>query len=404
MKTGRTVARFAALLAALATGLVANAGTIRDCEGPNHYILSKCEDELRLEWVAVPDALLAHGWGHAATLLADGRVLVVGGGQWSYDAAVGDYGPKRIGAETYDPVSRRWRLTAPMHVARLSGVHAVRLLDGRVLVLGGESLATDPPGSPEIFDPAGETWTRTANLVTERIAFTATLLAHGDVLVAGGMDREGKSIAFAEIYNPASATWRTVAGPHEERLAHVATTLADGRVLVAGGVSDTYDSWFEVPSRYAEAFDPTSETWVRAGFLAQGAMHTATPLGDGRVLVAGGVDTVNSTRLYDLQTNAWADTGSLLWSRYGHLAVAIPGRGVLLVGGVVAIAPAPNYRIAPVERLEFFDLATRSWRAVAAINELQASASDYYSATPLADGSVLLIGDAEGRHAAQLRY
>ena len=40
MKTGCTLVRFAALFAALATSLVANADTARDCEGPNHYILS----------------------------------------------------------------------------------------------------------------------------------------------------------------------------------------------------------------------------------------------------------------------------------------------------------------------------------------------------------------------------
>jgi hypothetical protein len=60
--------------------------------------------------------------------------------------------------------------------------------------------------------------------------------------------------------------------------------------------------------------------------------------------------------------------------------------------------------VAPVERLELFDLATWTWREVAAINELPTSSGNYYSATPLAGGAVLLIGDVEGKRAVQLRY
>ena len=89
--------------------------------------------------------------------------------------------------------------------------------------------------------------------------------------------------------------------------------------------------------------------------------------------------------------------------RHGHLAVPIPGQGLLLVGGNLGYW-APTYRQAPVEPFEFFDLATGTWKEVAAINELPTSAANYYSATPLADGTVLLIGDVEGKRAVQLRY
>ena len=76
---------------------------------------------------------------------------------------------------------------------------------------------------------------------------------------------------------------------------------------------------------------------------------------------------------------------------------------MLLVGGQFG-SWAPFFRSAPVERLELFDLLTWTWNEVAATNELPAPATNYHSATPLADGTVLLIGDVEGKRAVQLRY
>lgn len=412
MKAGWTLARFAALLAALAAGLVAHADTTGGCEGPNHYILSKCAPDLRLEWSPVPDSLLAHGQGHAATLLEDGRVLVVGGSQPCCDAA-----PMQVqvpvNAEIYDPVARTWTLTAPMNFPRGYGPEAVRLLDGRVLVLGG-TLTWDVPPSAEVFDPATGAWTRTASPLLPRIAFTATLLANGEVLVAGGVGKGIDMVAAAEIYNPEAGTWRTAGSLRDARWGHTATILSDGRVLVAGGVLDDF---FHDAAQTAELFDPETETWSQAGPLVQGSSHTSTSLGNGWVLVAGGTQhscplgggwcsetNVETTRLYDPRSGNWMDTGTLISPRFRHLAVAIPGRGVLLVGGKVGVTPVPHYSTEPVERLEFFNPRTWTWTEVAAINKLSASASDYYSATPLADGSVLLIGDVQGSRAVQLRY
>jgi hypothetical protein len=416
VKTGCTLARLVALFGALATGLLADAGTIHDCERPNHYILSLCEDELRLEWVPVPDTLLAHGQGHAATLLEDGRVLVVGGRRpYHYDEASRAWITTPVGAEVYDPVTRTWSLTAPMNVSRGYGVLLVRLLDGRVLALDGEIRwwLQDLKGSAEIFDPASGTWTRTANLVIPRTAYTATLLSNGEVLVVGGVDRSDETIAVAEIYNPESGTWRTTGSLRDARWGHTATILQDGRILLAGGL---LDDWLMSPAETGELFDPETETWSRAGRITQGWMHTATALDDGLVLVAGGTrtgcpgglrcnrdTTTQSTRLYDAEAGAWMEAGNMISPRHRHLAVPIPGQGLLLVGGRSGYW-APTYREAPVEPLEFFGLATWTWREVAAINEIPTSATNYYSATPLADGTVLLIGDAEGKRAVQLRY
>ena len=70
---------------------------------------------------------------HTATVLPDGRVLVVGGGA--------DGGPLDS-AEMRDPVSGTFSPTAPLAAAR--AWHTATLLpDGRVLVVGGGDVDSD---------------------------------------------------------------------------------------------------------------------------------------------------------------------------------------------------------------------------------------------------------------------
>jgi hypothetical protein len=72
-------------------------------------------------------------------------------------------------------------------------IHTATLFHGKVLVAGG--IAGGSPGSPangvmlasaELFDPASETWSSVASLITGRVQHTATLLPNGTVLVTGG--------------------------------------------------------------------------------------------------------------------------------------------------------------------------------------------------------------------------
>ncbi|HEV8596816.1 MAG TPA: kelch repeat-containing protein, partial [Candidatus Dormibacteraeota bacterium] len=68
-------------------------------------------------------------WLHAAARLADGRVLVAGGGAYTPTA------------ELYDPATNRWTPTGSMSVDRYDFTATV-LRDGRVLVVGGYSLSS----------------------------------------------------------------------------------------------------------------------------------------------------------------------------------------------------------------------------------------------------------------------
>ncbi|WP_437310592.1 Kelch repeat-containing protein [Sorangium sp. So ce388] len=139
-------------------------------------------------------------------------------------------------------VDPRWHLKRKMSTAR-SGHAATQLADGRVLVAGG-LLYGDILDSAEVFDPARGTWTGVGPMLTARSGHTATPLMDGRVLIAGG-DHFGGLLDSAEMFDPTSNRWIDVAPMQTVRNWHSATLLPDGRVLVAGG----YHHRGELPPR-----------------------------------------------------------------------------------------------------------------------------------------------------------
>ncbi len=277
---------------------------------------------------------------YTATLLANGKVLVAGGAGGAIGLVDFD------SAELYDPATGTWTMTGSMSNARR--FHTATLLpDGKVLVAGGFFdipfsilLAGTPLSSAELYDPATGTWTTTGQLGDARYYHTATLVSGGKVLVTGGKtgpSRYGPSIATAELYDPATGTWNRTGSLANKRFSHTATFLGNGKVLVAGGVEYSGNGYFNLAT--AELYDSQSETWTPAGSLGTArALHTATLLSTGKVLVAGGVDqpgrSLASAELYDPSSGNWGATGSLITARLFHTATLLSDDTVLVAGGL----------------------------------------------------------------------
>jgi CSLREA domain-containing protein len=307
--------------------------------------------------------------GHTATLLDDGRVLVVGGGLFS--AAT---------CEVYDPSDARFHGTGPMSSARVA--HTATLLPGgRVLAVGGRNFAGGVLGTAELYDPLLGTWSPTGGMATSRHLHTATLLGNGLVLVAGGSGGNRLSsaelydqaagqfvptgamtearlghtatllmdgtvlvtggtglfglLASAELYDPALGTWSPTGGMGEPRKNHTATLLADGTVLIAGGRGEN-----DLAPRFdsAEIYDPATGTFSYTGSMNEGRdLHSATRLHNGMVLVAGGgccgFSSIGSAEVYDPSQGIFRTTGSMLTPRRGHAAVALKTDHALVIGG-----------------------------------------------------------------------
>jgi YD repeat-containing protein len=181
------------------------------------------------------------------------------------------------------------------------GQTATRLADGRWLLVGGDGRSD----VAALWDPGtGRPTTLAPGSLLPRSGHTATLLPDGSVLIVGGRDVNGRLIPGGDLFDPQTATFTPL--PVEgglPRTSHTATLMTDGRVLIAGGTTDQgtatadLEIWDVQPQNITNVTNPAGQLkWGRSA-------HTATLVGDGRVLLSGGTSAdgrrVRQVEIYD---------------------------------------------------------------------------------------------------------
>ncbi len=252
---------------------------------------------------------------HVAVLLGDGKVLIAGGG-----------GPWGDRAEVYDPANGTF---TELGIIGLRPSTATLLNNGKVLLIEG-SMAV-------IYDPSAKTFTMTGSPIVERHGHTATLLKDGRVLIAGGWsEATGGPHNRAEIYDPATGIFTETGDLACPRSGHTATLLASGKVFLAGGLYGCITT---------ELYDPSTGVFSFVSGLNPGlsCAFTAMLLNDGNVLLVGGTNVgpegmadaeiYDPGKAYDPLYDCLAHTCELNVGRAMHTATLLKNGDVLVVGG-----------------------------------------------------------------------
>lgn len=215
---------------------------------------------------------------HSATLLRDGRILVAGG--LSTEAYPGGVSPT---LELWDPVSRGWRLVAqPLQQAR-QGHTATLLPDGRVLLVGGYT-ATGMAASAEVFDPRSETTELIPSPLLARAGHAVAPSPDGTVLIAGGEQGVLALPASPAAVRLLGDPWRVEPVPGVPVLGWTRSAFAAdgrGRLKLFGGVDPN--------GRAVSHAVEVDHGLVVLPPMPQGReWHSATVLSTGKVLLLGG--------------------------------------------------------------------------------------------------------------------
>ncbi len=323
---------------------------------------------------------------HTATLLPNGNVLIAGG--W---AALAGW-PVWSSAELYDPSAHTFALTGAMAVPRW-GHAATPLPDGRVLITGGQSHYVSPVlslASAELYDPSAGTFSPAGNMTTARAFHTAILLNNGKVLIGGGQgngaDGFFSNLSSAELYDPVTGSFTAIGSMVEARPVPVPTLLATGKVLI-GGVGVGPAGSIDLAS--AELYDPAAGTFTLTGLLpyTNESRITGTLLPDGSVLgtffdYASDDGSSDSAALYNASTGTFAPAAKMTTQRGFSTSTLLPDGRVLIDG------EDDNEPYWFGGSAEFYD-PVGSFMAAATVLP---QSEEGHTATLLADGTVLLAG------------
>ncbi len=355
-------------------------------------------------FVSGPDLNTPRGQ-HTATLLRDGRVLVVGGTDGSGILA---------DAEIFDPLTNTWQLVRQLNPAgglmldatgsfpTARQLHSATLLsDGRVLIAGGVGIERlDASGAPVmetlssafVFDPETNAFSSVGSLTSARAWHLGAAVGRGAVL-AGGLDENMRSLASADVFDPDTNTFSSV--PTNEFHTWGSFVSAGGGALLVGGadVSQTPAGWTlpGAPAIRAELF--TEGVFTQALPSAQDLVQRGAASTRSGAFFAGGQEiqdsllvTVDTTERFDASSGTFAAGPSLATARSGCL-VASPGSGddQLVMGGVDADGR-------PLRSCELWSAASN---AILGTVNMVTPRTDFQAVT-LSDGRIFVIGGLDG--------
>jgi hypothetical protein len=268
---------------------------------------------------------------HSASVLQDGRILVVGG-EVSSTASVSIVSATYIGSVSGTAIS--WVSSTSLPVSRIEhGQHT--LSDGRVVILGGNEGLDSSNVYFGTVNMTSITWVSGTSLPQALSSYQGTILGDGRIIIAGGATTSGLTISttYLGTISTNSITWvtstelpRTVADGKMD-------VLKDGRVVVVNGESPAHTA---ISSVYIGSITNNSITWVASTSTTSAEReHMAHVLPDGQIFSFGGYAATTRRLLGTVSgtTISWTTTTAMPSNRYEMASVVLPDGRVVSIAG-----------------------------------------------------------------------
>jgi hypothetical protein len=267
----------------------------------------------------------------------------------------------------------------------------------RPVVVGGENEPFELTWRVAALDMASLRWSSdivVPALPEPRSSHAVCGRPGGQITVVGGVaDDDGMAVDTACRWHPGSSSWEalpSISTPQEDA---VAVALGDGRVLVAGGL-DRDD--IDLASAEVMAADGSSWSAVAPMRTARyGAVGGLLP--GGRVIVAGGArnaldDFLATAELWDPVTNVWTELPPMTTARL-HAA------GCVLPDGRFAVVGGHNGSGYSKRDGEVYDCVRNEWTPLPAPIGMVGGGRECAALVPVAGGMLILGGLTDDRSA-----
>ncbi|HET7486281.1 MAG TPA: fibronectin type III domain-containing protein [Acidimicrobiales bacterium] len=278
-----------------------------------------------------PDSIFCAG----VAQLPDGRVLSVGG--WGA-LTTGQIGI--VDTTIFNPATGTWSRVANMHLPRWYP-DLTELADGRYVAISGNSKdAGTWADTPEVYNPATNTWTLLSSVSTSQVHEEeypfSYLLPNGKVFTIG----PSEDLSFQ--LDVANQTWTPTGGPSGVRNGS-SVMYRPGKILYSGGAADILSAPAQKNGAVIDLTAPAPAWQPTAPMANSRIYHTLTMMADGKVLAVGGApsgdqNTVTTgvlpAEIWDPATGTWTTVASITAARnYHSTAILMPDGRILVAGG-----------------------------------------------------------------------
>jgi len=274
-----------------------------------------------------------------------------------------------------------WTRKADMPTERCT--FSMSVVDGRIYAVGGAKGRTDalrsvPLQIVEEYQPATDTWTRKADMPTARNALSVSVV-NRRIYAIGGAEGISAPLQTVEEYHPATDTWTKKADMPTARYA-LSTSAVNGKIYAIGGSKGSFRALSTV-----EEYDPVTDIWIKKADMPTARIHLSTSVVDGKIYAIGGA--TGAPGYASLLTVEEYDPTTDTWTRKANMPAAGCTLSTSVVDGKIYAIGGSTPAFAPLSTVKEYDPFTDTWKKKADMPTARSGLS-----TSSVNGKIYAIG------------